>query len=67
MAEKETPAIILQFAPLNSSVDEGFWHSFSSLKLDKLGIDDSPISITGKHTIIELKNHPMHRFLYIIR
>ncbi|BAB09318.1 ubiquitin activating enzyme E1-like protein [Arabidopsis thaliana] len=46
MAEKETPAIILQFAPLNSSVDEGFWHSFSSLKLDKLGIDDSPISIT---------------------
>ncbi|CAL9241705.1 unnamed protein product [Arabidopsis halleri] len=47
MADKETSPIILQFAPLNSSVDEGFWHSFSSLKLDKLGIDDSPISITG--------------------
>ncbi|CAA7040912.1 unnamed protein product [Microthlaspi erraticum] len=47
MDEKESPQTILQFAPLNSSVDEGFWHSFSSLKLDKLGIDDSPISITG--------------------
>ncbi|XP_023641371.1 ubiquitin-like modifier-activating enzyme atg7 isoform X2 [Capsella rubella] len=45
MAEKEPT--ILQFATLNSSVQEGFWHSFSSLKLDKLGIDDSPISITG--------------------
>ncbi|KAL0692945.1 hypothetical protein Bca4012_060125 [Brassica carinata] len=45
---RESPlTTILQFAPLNSSVDEGFWHSFSSLKLDKLGIDDSPISITG--------------------
>ncbi|KAL1206334.1 Ubiquitin-like modifier-activating enzyme atg7 [Cardamine amara subsp. amara] len=47
MAENETSPTILQFAPLNSSVDEGFWHSFSSLKLDKLGIDDSPLSITG--------------------
>uniref|UniRef100_A0A1J3GFV1 Ubiquitin-like modifier-activating enzyme ATG7 n=1 Tax=Noccaea caerulescens TaxID=107243 RepID=A0A1J3GFV1_NOCCA len=47
MDERESPPTILQFAPLNSSVDEGFWHCFSSLKLDKLGIDDSPISITG--------------------
>ncbi|KFK31511.1 hypothetical protein AALP_AA6G122200 [Arabis alpina] len=37
----------LQFASLNSCVDEGFWHTFSSLKLNKLRIDDSPISITG--------------------
>ncbi|CAN8245961.1 unnamed protein product [Cochlearia groenlandica] len=60
MDEKESPSTILQFAPLNSSVDEGFWHSFSSLKLDKLGIDDSPISITGfyapcSHT--QVSNH----------
>ncbi|XP_010529195.1 PREDICTED: ubiquitin-like modifier-activating enzyme atg7 isoform X2 [Tarenaya hassleriana] len=46
MEEKETRPI-LQFAPFNSSVDEGFWHGLSSLKLDKLGIDDSPIPITG--------------------
>ncbi|GER24493.1 ubiquitin-like modifier-activating enzyme ATG7 [Striga asiatica] len=39
--------LILQFAPLQSSVDEGFWHRLSSLKLNKLGIDESPIPITG--------------------
>nr|APT43518.1 autophagy protein ATG7 [Nicotiana benthamiana] len=38
---------ILQFAPFQSSVDEGFWHKLSSLKLNKLRLDDSPISITG--------------------
>ncbi|KAK3019213.1 hypothetical protein RJ639_004867 [Escallonia herrerae] len=38
---------VLQFAPFQSSVDEGFWHRLSSLKLNKLGIDDSPIPITG--------------------
>ncbi|XP_073037396.1 ubiquitin-like modifier-activating enzyme atg7 [Primulina eburnea] len=38
---------ILQFAPLQSAVDEGFWHRFSSLKLNKLGIEESPIPITG--------------------
>ncbi|XP_027354377.1 ubiquitin-like modifier-activating enzyme atg7 isoform X1 [Abrus precatorius] len=38
---------LLQFAPMQSSVDEGFWHRLSSLKLNKLGIDDSPIPIFG--------------------
>ncbi|KAL5576554.1 hypothetical protein UlMin_018253 [Ulmus minor] len=38
---------LLKFAPFQSSVDEGFWHRLSSLKLNKLGIDDSPIPITG--------------------
>ncbi|XP_023003288.1 ubiquitin-like modifier-activating enzyme atg7 [Cucurbita maxima] len=38
---------ILQFAPFQSLVDEGFWHRLSSLKLNELGIDDSPIPITG--------------------
>ncbi|XP_057764289.1 ubiquitin-like modifier-activating enzyme atg7 [Salvia miltiorrhiza] len=38
---------ILQFAPFQSAVDEGFWHILSSLKLNKLGIDESPIPITG--------------------
>ncbi|KAL3643503.1 Autophagy protein 7 [Castilleja foliolosa] len=39
--------LILQFAPLQSSVDEGFWRRLSSLKLNKLGIDESPIPVTG--------------------
>lgn len=38
---------LLQFAPMQSSVDEGFWHRLSSLKLNKLGIDDSPIPLFG--------------------
>ncbi|WOK99354.1 hypothetical protein Cni_G08066 [Canna indica] len=38
---------ILQFDPLQSLVDEGFWHRFSSLKLDSLGLDQSPIPLTG--------------------
>lgn len=44
---KEGSGSILQFAPLQSSVDEGFWHRLSSLKLNKFGIDDSPIPISG--------------------
>ncbi|GLU13794.1 hypothetical protein SLE2022_304050 [Rubroshorea leprosula] len=44
---REESGPILQFAPFQSSVDEGFWHRLSSLKLNKFGIDDSPIPITG--------------------
>ncbi|CAN1229883.1 Ubiquitin-like modifier-activating enzyme atg7 [Linum grandiflorum] len=42
-----TQGSILQFAPFQSSVDEGFWHRLSSLKLNKFRIDDSPIPISG--------------------
>ncbi|XP_074565734.1 ubiquitin-like modifier-activating enzyme atg7 [Curcuma longa] len=41
------PGRILQFDPFQSLVDEGFWHRLSSLKLDSLGLDQSPISLTG--------------------
>lgn len=47
MAESAKNEALLQFAPMQSSVDEGFWHKLSSLKLNKLGIDDSPIPIIG--------------------
>ncbi|KDP21082.1 hypothetical protein JCGZ_21553 [Jatropha curcas] len=48
MAKQEgTERSILQFAPFQSLVDEGFWHRLSSLKLNKFGIDDSPVAITG--------------------
>jgi len=39
---------ILQFAPLQSSIDEGFWHRLSSLKLNQWGLDESAVPITGK-------------------
>lgn len=38
---------ILRFIAFQSSVDEGFWRKLSSLKLDTLGLDQSPIPITG--------------------
>ncbi|XP_008791400.1 ubiquitin-like modifier-activating enzyme atg7 [Phoenix dactylifera] len=38
---------ILQFAPFQSLVEDGFWRRLSSLKLDTLGIDQSPIPIIG--------------------
>ncbi|KAL6198323.1 hypothetical protein ACLB2K_028115 [Fragaria x ananassa] len=47
MEEEKSGNSILKFAPFKSSVDEGFWHRLSSLKLNKFGIDDSPIPITG--------------------
>lgn len=47
MAGHAQKGSLLQFAPMQSLIDEGFWHRLSSLKLNKLGIDDSPIPING--------------------
>ncbi|KAK1386456.1 Ubiquitin-like modifier-activating enzyme ATG7 [Heracleum sosnowskyi] len=38
---------LLQFSPFQSAVDEGFWHRLSDMKLNHLGLDESPIPITG--------------------
>ncbi|XP_072952894.1 ubiquitin-like modifier-activating enzyme atg7 [Typha angustifolia] len=46
-ASTSSQARILQFAPFQSLVDDGFWRRLSSLKLDTLRIDQSPIAITG--------------------
>ncbi|KAF3452098.1 hypothetical protein FNV43_RR08195 [Rhamnella rubrinervis] len=51
---------LLQFAPFQSTVDEGFWHRLCSLKLDKLGIDDSPIPITGFYAPSSRSEVPNH-------
>lgn len=45
------PGRILQFDPFQSLVDEGFWHRLSSLKLDSLGLDQSPIPLTGTSSL----------------
>ncbi|KAK8961103.1 Ubiquitin-like modifier-activating enzyme atg7 [Platanthera guangdongensis] len=42
---------ILRFIPFQSSADEGFWRRLSSLKLDTLGLDQSPIPITVQSLI----------------
>ncbi|KAJ8616464.1 hypothetical protein MRB53_035836 [Persea americana] len=46
-SSKPSFAQVLQFAPFQSAVDEAFWRRLSSLKLDTLGLDQSPIEITG--------------------
>lgn len=46
MAEHDNRPV-LQFAPFQSSIDEGFWHRLSSLKLNELKTDESPIPVTG--------------------
>lgn len=38
---------ILQFSPLQSTVDEGFWRKLADLKLEVLGISENPLEITG--------------------
>ncbi|CAA6665846.1 unnamed protein product [Spirodela intermedia] len=38
---------ILRFKLFDSQVDEGFWWRLSSLKLDVLGLDQSPVNVTG--------------------
>jgi len=50
---------LLQFMAMESSVDEGFWHRLSSLKLNQLGIDDSPLPIIG----FSLNSFPFNSFL----
>ena len=40
----------LQFAPFCSTLDGGFWHKLSQLKLDVYGLDDQPRNINGFYT-----------------
>ncbi|KAL8130334.1 hypothetical protein V2J09_019489 [Rumex salicifolius] len=47
MAEQAEGSGLVYFSALHSLVDEGFWHRLSSLKLNHLGIDESPIPVTG--------------------
>ncbi|GLJ48709.1 hypothetical protein SUGI_1027260 [Cryptomeria japonica] len=41
------PNSVLQFAPWQSTVEEGFWRKLANLKLNELGISQHPIEITG--------------------
>ncbi|XP_021766091.1 ubiquitin-like modifier-activating enzyme atg7 [Chenopodium quinoa] len=45
--DKSNSGSILQFAPLQSSIDEGFWHRLCSLKLNHWKTDESAVSISG--------------------
>ncbi|XP_076957062.1 ubiquitin-like modifier-activating enzyme atg7 [Bidens hawaiensis] len=43
----ENKGSVLQFAPFQSSIDEGFWHGLCSLKLNKFKTNEDPIPIMG--------------------
>lgn len=36
---------LLQFVPFVSSVDPGFWHAFTELKIDVLKLSDEPVPL----------------------
>ena len=38
---------LLQFAPFSSTLDAGFWHKLTQLKLDVYGLDDQLRDIYG--------------------
>ncbi|KAJ0971757.1 hypothetical protein J5N97_019716 [Dioscorea zingiberensis] len=51
---------LLQFDRFQSLVDVGFWHRLSVLKLDTLGIDQSPVPLVGffaPHSRAHVSNH----------
>ena len=45
MAEENYQA--LQFAPFSSCVNPGFWSAFSKVKLEVLGLDETPVNAVG--------------------
>ena len=47
MASSSGAAQHLQYAPFSSSLDAGFWHKLSQLKLDVFGLDDTEREIHG--------------------
>lgn len=47
MSSFPTPVPILQFSPLHSQPTPSFWSTLTSLKLDRLKLDDTPQEIIG--------------------
>lgn len=40
---------LLQFVPFVSSVDPGFWHAFTELKIDVLKLSDEPVPLRASY------------------
>ena len=41
---------LLQFAPFTSTIESGFWHTFTKLKLEKLKLSEEDVPITGYYS-----------------
>ena len=45
--ERRNSENILKFAPVQSAVDEGFWHRMASYKLETQRLEEHPVPVTG--------------------
>ena len=41
---------LLQFAPFTSTIDNGFWHSFTKMKLETLKLSEEAVPILGYYS-----------------
>ena len=46
-AREET---LLRFAPFTSTIDGGFWHRFTTLKLEELKLSEKPVPLLGYYS-----------------
>lgn len=41
---------LLRFAPFTSTIDSGFWHRFTTLKLEELKLSEETVPILGYYS-----------------
>ena len=41
---------LLRFAPFTSTIDSGFWHRFTTLKLEELKLSEETVPILGHYS-----------------
>ena len=65
MSESTKP---VQFAPLTSALDVGFWHALSQKKLDHYKLDDQPKPLQGYYYngMLKLSRPRQNNFLFLV-
>lgn len=46
-----TASSILQFSPLPTQISADFWHALSTLKLDRLRLNEAPLPLRGEYGV----------------
>ena len=50
MAAQVVGGTLLRFAPFTSTIDSGFWHRFTTLKLEELKLSEEPVPLLGHYS-----------------
>ena len=50
MAAQVASGALLRFAPFTSTIDSGFWHRFTTLKLEELKLSEDPVPLLGHYS-----------------